>query len=168
VTTIRRWVIIPVVALAIGAAGCSSDSSSSSSSKPGSTPGADSTDGSSGAGATVVTGTDLIIVDTTPTVATAAPIAVAIVRPTPGPLAINVTVGVDSAPDRVEEIPLGSTVTLTLVDPTAPQEYHVHGHELGDGVKLGINEPEVFTFTAGEFAVESHVTETVLVVLKVS
>ena len=83
----------------------------------------------------------------------------------------SVTVGTDSAPDRVEEIPLGATVKLTVVDPNADQEYHVHGYELGDGAELTKGEPAVFEFVAdkaGDFEVESHTTETVLVILRVS
>ena len=84
---------------------------------------------------------------------------------------ISVTVGTDSATDRVEEIPLGATVKLTVVDPNADQEYHVHGYELGDGKEMKKGDPEVFEFVAdkaGDFEVESHTTETVLVILHVS
>ena len=84
---------------------------------------------------------------------------------------ISVTVGTDSAEDRIEEIPLGSNVKLTVVDPNADQEYHVHGYELGDGVEMTKGQPEVFEFVAdkaGDFEVESHTTETVLVILRVS
>jgi len=84
---------------------------------------------------------------------------------------ISVTVGTDAAPDRVEKIALGSKVKLTIVDPNADEEYHVHGYELGDGVEMPKGQPEVFEFVAdkaGEFEVESHTTETVLVILEVS
>jgi hypothetical protein len=86
------------------------------------------------------------------------------------PVVISVTVGTDSGEDRVENIPLGTAVKLTVVDPNAEQEYHVHGYELGDGVELAKGEPEVFQFVAdkaGEFEVESHKTEAVLLTLKV-
>jgi hypothetical protein len=88
----------------------------------------------------------------------------------PAAVEIAVTVGVDSATDRVESIPLGATVKLTLLDPAAAEEYHVHGYELGDGVEIAKGVPEVFQFVAnkpGDFEVESHKTETVLVILKV-
>jgi len=84
---------------------------------------------------------------------------------------ISVTVGKDSAADRIENIALGSKVKLTVVDPNADEEYHVHGYELGDGVEMAKGEPEVFEFVAdkaGDFEVESHTTETVLVILHVS
>lgn len=83
---------------------------------------------------------------------------------------ISVTVGVDSSPDRVEEVSLGREVALTLSNPGADDEFHLHGYDLGGGVtKKG--EAKTFTFTAteaGEFELESHVTGDVLVVVKVS
>jgi hypothetical protein len=84
---------------------------------------------------------------------------------------ISVTVGKDSSPDRVEKVELGSNVKLSIVDPNTDEEYHVHGYELGDGVEMPKGQPEVFEFVAdkaGEFEVESHTTETVLVILDVS
>ena len=85
-------------------------------------------------------------------------------------IAIAVTVGVDSATDRIENIPLGSPVRLTLLDPKAAEEYHVHGYELGSGVEIAKGVPEVFQFVAdkpGSFAVDSATTKTVLVTLRV-
>ena len=84
---------------------------------------------------------------------------------------ISVTVGKDSAADRVEKIALGTRVKLTIVDPNAEEEYHVHGYELGDGKEVKKGDPEVFEFVAdkaGEFEVKSHKTETVLVTFNVS
>ena len=83
---------------------------------------------------------------------------------------ISVTVGVDSSPDRVEEVALGQDVALTLVNPDADDEFHLHGYDLGGGVTTK-GEAKTFTFTAteaGEFELESHVTGDVLVVVKVS
>ncbi|MEI6743766.1 MAG: hypothetical protein WCL35_08355 [bacterium] len=86
-----------------------------------------------------------------------------------GSVTINVVVGENSGPDRVEEIPLGSQVTLNFTNPEADDEYHIHGYDLGNGVtKKG--DTKTFTFTAdkaGDYEVESHLTETVLVVLRV-
>lgn len=82
---------------------------------------------------------------------------------------IDVTVGENSSPDRVEEIPLGSEVTLNFTNPQADDEYHVHGYDLGGGVtKKG--DTKTFTLTAdkaGDYEVESHSLHTVLVVLRV-
>lgn len=85
-------------------------------------------------------------------------------------LRIVVTVGVDSGPDRVENVKLNQQVELTLVNPKADDEFHLHGYDLGGGLtKAGEEKTFAFTTTdAGEFEVESHVSETVLVVLKVS
>ena len=87
-----------------------------------------------------------------------------------GRIAIDVTVGENTGEDRVEEIPLGSEVTLNFTNPQADDEYHVHGYDLGGGVtKKG--DTKTFTFTAekaGDYEVESHISETVLVILRVS
>lgn len=87
-----------------------------------------------------------------------------------GRITIDVTVGENSSPDRVEEIPLGSEVTLNFTNPQADDEYHVHGYDLGEGItKKG--ETKTFSLTAdkaGEYEVESHISETVLVILRVS
>jgi hypothetical protein len=87
-----------------------------------------------------------------------------------GRIAIDVIVGENSGEDRVEKIPLGSEVTLNFTNPQADDEYHVHGNDLGGGVtKKG--ETKTFTFTAdksGDYEVESHISETVLVILRVS
>jgi hypothetical protein len=84
-------------------------------------------------------------------------------------IAVVITVGENSSSDRVEEIPLGSEVTLNFTNPQADDEYHVHGYDLGGGItKKG--DTKTFTFTAdkaGDYEVESHLTETVLVVLRV-
>ena len=86
-----------------------------------------------------------------------------------GSITIEVVVGENSGPDRVEDVPLGAEVTLQFTNPDADDEYHVHGYDLGGGVtKKG--EMKTFTFTAdkaGEYEVESHLTEAVLMVLRV-
>ena len=87
-----------------------------------------------------------------------------------GSVTIDVVVGENSGPDRVEEVALGSQVTLTFINPDADDEFHVHGYDLGgDMTKKG--DTKTFTFTAdkaGEYEVESHLTEAVLMVLRVS
>jgi hypothetical protein len=79
-------------------------------------------------------------------------------------------VGVDSDPGRIEEVELDQQVELTITNPDADDEFHLHGYDLGGGVtKKG--ESKTFSFTAteiGEFELESHVTGEVLVVVKVS
>lgn len=88
-----------------------------------------------------------------------------------GTVRIDVTVGTDSGEDRIEQVPVGSTVVLSITDPSAAQEYHVHGVDLGDGQEFEPGQTATFTFTAdtaGTYEVESHLTEAVLVVLQVS
>ena len=86
-----------------------------------------------------------------------------------GRITIEVVVGENSGPDRVEEVPLGTEVTLQFTNPDADDEYHVHGYDLGGGVtKKG--EMKTFTFTAdkaGDYEIESHISEKVLAVIRV-
>jgi hypothetical protein len=89
---------------------------------------------------------------------------------TPAPVAISVTVGVDSGPDRVDTVPAGTLVTLTVVNPTGADEFHLHGFDLGDGQELPAGQPATFTFTAdttGRFELESHETGDVIMILEV-
>ena len=86
-----------------------------------------------------------------------------------GPTEISVTVGTDSAVDRVEEVPLGSQVNITLTNPNADDEFHLHEYDLSTG-----NTPKgvaaVISFTAdkpGLFDLESHVTDEVLVIISI-
>lgn len=86
-----------------------------------------------------------------------------------GPIEISVTVGTDSATDRVEEVPLGSQVNITLTNPNADDEFHLHEYDLSTG-DTPKGESAVISFTAdkaGLFDLESHVTDEVLVVISV-
>jgi len=86
-----------------------------------------------------------------------------------GRIEISVTVGTDSAADRVEEVPLGSQVNITLTNPNADDEFHLHDYDLTAG-ETPKGEAAVISFTAdkaGLFDLESHVTEEVLVVISV-
>jgi len=83
---------------------------------------------------------------------------------------ISVTVGVDSDPDRIEEVAVGDSIELTMVNPDEDDEFHVHGFDLG-GDETPAGEEKVFVFTtteSGDFEVESHATGDVLVVIRVS
>ncbi len=139
--TKKIWQLMLVLTPLVGLAACSSDSGSTDSAVT--TIAVDSTASMSG--------------DPTTTVSD-------------GRITVDVIVGKNSSPDRVEEIPLGSEVTLNFTNPQADDEYHVHGYDLGGGVtKKG--ETKTFTFTAdkaGDYEVESHISETVLVILRVS
>ena len=85
------------------------------------------------------------------------------------PTEISVIVGTDSSPDRIEEVTLGANVQVTLSNPDADDEFHLHGYDLSPGeTKMG--EVSIISFTAdkaGDFEIESHVTEDVLVIIRV-
>ena len=86
-----------------------------------------------------------------------------------GPIEISVTVGTDSAIDRVEEVPLGSQVNITLTNPNADDEFHLHEYDLSTG-DTPKGEFAVISFTAdkaGLFDLESHVTDEVLVIISI-
>lgn len=79
------------------------------------------------------------------------------------------TVGVDSSPDRIEEVPLGSEVNIRLLNPDADDSFHLHGYDLSPG-ETPKGQSAVITFsadTAGDFEIESHVTEEVLIIISV-
>jgi hypothetical protein len=85
------------------------------------------------------------------------------------PTEVSVIVGTDSSPDRIEEVALGANVQVTLSNPQADDEFHLHGYDLSPGeTKMG--EASIISFTAdkaGDFEIESHVTEDVLVIIRV-
>jgi len=85
------------------------------------------------------------------------------------PTEISVVVGTDSSPDRIEEVALGANVQVKLSNPDADDEFHLHGYDLSPGeTKMG--ETGIISFTAdkaGDFEIESHVTEDVLVIIRV-
>jgi hypothetical protein len=85
------------------------------------------------------------------------------------PTEFSVIVGTDSSPDRIEEVALGANVQVTLSNPNADDEFHLHGYDLSPGeTKMG--EASIISFTAdkaGDFEIESHVTEDVLVIIRV-
>ena len=85
------------------------------------------------------------------------------------PTEISVVVGTDSSPDRIEEVTLGANVQVTLSNPNADDEFHLHGYDLSSGeTKMG--EASIISFTAdkaGDFEIESHITEDVLVIIRV-
>ncbi|MFZ4719684.1 MAG: hypothetical protein ACOYMR_09680 [Ilumatobacteraceae bacterium] len=86
-----------------------------------------------------------------------------------GPVQIDVVVGTNSGPDRVEKVAVGSDITLNITNPLAADEFHVH--EPIDLEKAAAqNEMVTFNFTVdqpGEIEVESHETEDVYLVIEV-
>ncbi|MDO8362512.1 MAG: hypothetical protein Q7V88_06410 [Actinomycetota bacterium] len=85
-----------------------------------------------------------------------------------GPAQFDVVVGVDSGPDRIEHVQVGSEVTLNITNPNAADEFHVHVIELEQSVDAGVM--ATFNFVAdlaGTIEVESHETGEVLIILEV-
>jgi hypothetical protein len=100
-----------------------------------------------------------------PTTAVATPIA----STSTGTNQFIVTVGTDSGPNRREKVAKGTLVTISISNPGAADEFHLHGYDLE--LKAGKGEPATFSFTASEtgtFEVESHETNGVLFVLEVA
>jgi hypothetical protein len=96
------------------------------------------------------------------TAATAPPVATNIVN-------ISVTVGKDSSPTREEKVKLNATVQIALLNPTADDEFHLHGYDIEQAQKAG--EQGLLSFVAdkaGRFELESHVTKAPLVILVVA
>ena len=96
--TLRTLALIPATALLLAA--CGDSASSSTTGAPSTAP------ASSSAPDTGVTNP----VDTTPITAV------------DGPVQIDVMVGTDSGPDRIEKVKLGSDVTLNITNPNAADE----------------------------------------------
>ena len=85
-----------------------------------------------------------------------------------GPVQIDVVVGRDSGPQRVETVAAGADITLNITNPDAADEFHIHGIDLERAVDAGVMATFNFTVTEpGTYEVESHLTETVLVVIEV-
>jgi hypothetical protein len=100
----------------------------------------------------------------------ATPVTTATPLTTPGAVLIEIVVGEDTGPERIELVPLGALVTLTVVNPDDHDEFHLHGYDLGDGQEFDEGETATFTFTAntaGDFELESHDTEDVIAILRV-
>ena len=157
-TTVRRSVLIPLAALAALAVGaCGGDEAAEGS----------------------ATTTTLAPATTVPLVPTTnAPSGVVMPTATEppttpvtapeGPIQIDVLVGTDSGPNRVEKVRVGSPVTLNITNPDAADEFHIHGIELEQAVDAGVM--ATFNFVAdtpGTYEVESHETDGVLVVIVV-
>jgi len=86
------------------------------------------------------------------------------------PYSLSVTVGLDAAPERIERVPLGATIALSVTNPDSEDEFHLHGYDLGDGQVMPAGQTATFTFVAnqaGSFELESHETGAVLLVLEV-
>jgi hypothetical protein len=83
---------------------------------------------------------------------------------------VIVVVGLDDGPERVDQVPLGATVELRITNPEADDEFHLHGYDLGNTIKVPAGETLTLTFVAdraGLFELESHDTHDTLLWLLV-
>lgn len=86
-----------------------------------------------------------------------------------GTVTVDVTVGDNTGEGRREEVALGSQVTLNITNPAADDEFHLHGYDLSLG-ETNKGETASITFTAdkaGEFEVESHMSEELILTIVV-
>jgi hypothetical protein len=150
--TLRALALIPATAILLVACGNDDEASTDSTVAETTVPAVDSS-----AATTTLPASD-----------TTAPQETTVETAVDGPVQIDVVVGLDSGPDRVELVKVGSDVQINITNPDAADEFHIHGIELEQSVDAGVT--ATFNFvadTAGTFEVESHVTEDVLVVIEV-
>jgi len=154
-----RWrtVLVPAV-LVVALAACGSDNSKSSASPT-------TTSASGAAAATAATAS------TSPSPSGTAPSPASTGDTAGASDEIIVHVGVDDAAtvgSRVENVKLGDNVILRLTS-DSDEDYHVHGYDLEQKVAAGVEAQFEFKADmAGDFEVESHVTNKVYVVLHVA
>ena len=82
----------------------------------------------------------------------------------------TLTVGENSGVNNIISFTKGSNVELTIVNPNADDEVHLHGYDLTTG-DLPKGEKGVISFIAdeaGDFEIESHITEEVLSIIRIS
>lgn len=148
--TVRSLACIPAALILLG--GCGNDSSSA-------------TEATSATN--VITDSSVAAAPGTTTVGTTGAAVTTTNTPLSGPVQIDVVVGVDSDPDRIERVTVGSEITLNITNPTAADEFHVHGVDIEQAVEKGQMATMNFTIDApGTYEVESHLTEDVLVVIE--
>ncbi len=82
----------------------------------------------------------------------------------------TLTVGENSGVKNIISFTKGSNVELTIVNPNSDDEVHLHGYDLTTG-NLPRGEKGVISFIAdeaGDFEVESHISEEVLSIVRIS
>ena len=82
----------------------------------------------------------------------------------------TLTIGENSGESNIITFTKGSNVELTIVNPEADDEIHLHGYDLTTG-DLAKGTKSVMSFVAdeaGDFEIESHVSETVLSIVRVT
>ncbi len=80
------------------------------------------------------------------------------------------TIGSDTGKDVVFEVSQGDNVKLTFVNPNGNDEVHVHGYDITTGeMEKGVSSSVSFSADkAGDFEIESHVSEELLLTLRVN
>jgi hypothetical protein len=151
-SSISRGLAATLLVASLGLAACGSDSKGA----------ADTT-----AAPTTGAGAETTAEEEEPTVTSGPPVAAEVAG---GTTTITVAVGTDdfttSKGTRVVSIPKGTDVTIELTDPNADQEYHLHGYDVEVAAAKGATGKIQFVADqTGQFDVESHDTETVLLVI---
>jgi hypothetical protein len=163
-TSFLRW-IIPVVVAGLALTACGDDAQLGTSSTVAATDATSVAPTTTSAPATVTDASPA----TTTTAATTTVATTALPSTTVAdPNSVSVTVGVDSGPERVATVALGSEVKLVITNPNSVDEFHLHGYDLGDGQEVPAGQPVSYTFVAneaGSFTLESHETNGVLLTL---
>ncbi|HQZ34950.1 MAG TPA: hypothetical protein PK020_11025 [Ilumatobacteraceae bacterium] len=150
--TVRILAFIPLAVMSLGA--CSDDSSAA-------------TDTTVAATITTVAAATTLATPASTTVDTAVAEDASSDVVLSGPVQIDVVIGRDSSPDRIERVTVGSDITLNITNPNADDEFHVHGVDIEQEAKAGQMATINFTIdTPGTYEVESHITEDVLVVIE--
>jgi len=152
--SVRTLACISAALILLGA--CGDDSSSEADETPVATAAIDAVS------TTVAAPAPTVVASTVPAVTTTS-------TPLSGPVQIDVVVGVDSGPDRVEYVTVGAEITLNITNPNADDEFHVHGIDIEQAAAAG--EMATINFTidaAGTYEVESHITGDVFVVIEAS
>jgi FtsP/CotA-like multicopper oxidase with cupredoxin domain len=104
------------------------------------------------------------------TVAPAKPGGAMSTIPPTGTVEKTFTIGTDTGKDVVFEVKQGDNVKLTFVNNEADDEVHVHDYDITTGeMKKGVESSVSFTADkAGDFEIESHVSEELLLTLRVT
>jgi hypothetical protein len=164
---LARYALIPAV---LAFAGCGSSTKAAVTSVPAvavTIPAAAATTAAAAASVTTAAQAETSVAPVTTAAAVTAPATAPPVDPSL--VTISVTVGKDSSPTREENVKLGSTVQISLLNPTANDEFHLHGFDIEQAQKAG--EQGLLSFVAdkaGRFELESHVTNAPLLILVVA
>ena len=82
----------------------------------------------------------------------------------------TITVGENTGTDVVIEVPQGTTVSLSVVNPSSHADVHLHGYDLSTGsIEKGKTGSMMFEATkTGDFEIESHETGELISILRVT